>query len=159
MVDALVLVGSGLGGYTFSDDLAARWSAIGAAHEAGDLALVVELELQIWVDGVGRTPDAVDPGVRERVRAMNALAISRDAESVEPIPLEPPAAARLAYIHTPTLILVGDRDVADIQTIAALLAAGIPGARKEVLADTAHVPNMEQPDRFNQLVLDFLSGL
>ena len=39
------------------------------------------------------------------------------------------------------------------------LAAAIPGARKIVLPNTAHVPNMEQPEVFNQLVLDFLDTL
>lgn len=39
------------------------------------------------------------------------------------------------------------------------LAQGIHGARKVVIADAAHVPNMERPDQFNRTVLDFLAAL
>ncbi len=59
----------------------------------------------------------------------------------------------------PTLVLIGDQDVSAIQAIAEKLAATIPGARKIVLPNTAHVPNMEQPEEFNRLVLDFLDSL
>jgi pimeloyl-ACP methyl ester carboxylesterase len=38
------------------------------------------------------------------------------------------------------------------------LEAGIAGARRVVMEGTAHVPNMEQPGAFNQIVLDFLKG-
>jgi len=67
--------------------------------------------------------------------------------------------SRLAEITAPTMVMVGDQDVRDIQRIANLLAAYIPGARKVVIPDTAHHLNMERPDLFNQLVLDFLADL
>ena len=72
--------------------------------------------------------------------------------------LEPAASARLAEIHAPTLVIVGDQDISAIQAIANHLAAEIPGARKVVMPNTAHVPNMEQPEAFNQIVLDFLAA-
>jgi pimeloyl-ACP methyl ester carboxylesterase len=34
--------------------------------------------------------------------------------------------------------------------------AEIPNARLETIPDTAHVPNMERPQDFDRLVLDFL---
>ena len=74
-------------------------------------------------------------------------------------PLDPPAAGRLGEITVPTLVIVGDRDIPHIQQIADTLANGIAGARKVVMPNTAHVPNMEQPAAFNQLVLDFLAGV
>jgi pimeloyl-ACP methyl ester carboxylesterase len=39
------------------------------------------------------------------------------------------------------------------------LAAEIPGAKKVVMAGTAHHPFMEKPAEFNQIVLDFLASL
>jgi pimeloyl-ACP methyl ester carboxylesterase len=39
------------------------------------------------------------------------------------------------------------------------LEQGIPGARKVVMRDVAHVLNMEQPEEFNRIVLDFLGSL
>ena len=38
------------------------------------------------------------------------------------------------------------------------MADHIAGAQTVVLPDAAHMLNMEHPDDFNQLVLDFLSG-
>ncbi len=34
--------------------------------------------------------------------------------------------------------------------------AKIPHAKKAVIHDAAHLPNLEHPDQFNRLVLDFL---
>ena len=56
----------------------------------------------------------------------------------------------------PVLVVVGDLDQPAIQEVADQLAEGIAGARKEVIAGTAHAPNMEKPDEFNRLVLEFL---
>ncbi len=82
-----------------------------------------------------------------------------EPEHARPIPLDPPEIARLGEIRAPTLVIVGDEDLADIQRIADHLAANIPGARKAVMHGTAHVPNMEKPEEFNRLVLDFLRGV
>jgi pimeloyl-ACP methyl ester carboxylesterase len=39
------------------------------------------------------------------------------------------------------------------------MAATIPGARKVVVEGTAHFPNMERPDEFNRIVMEFLGKL
>ena len=49
-------------------------------------------------------------------------------------------------------------DVPDVLAQADLLHATIPGAQKALIPGVAHVPNMERPDHFNRLVLDFLSA-
>jgi pimeloyl-ACP methyl ester carboxylesterase len=51
---------------------------------------------------------------------------------------------------------VGDRDIPDMHEIADRLVQSAPSVRKAVLANAAHHPNMEHPDEFNRLVLDFL---
>jgi pimeloyl-ACP methyl ester carboxylesterase len=125
-------------------------------YEAGDIAGAVEYELRMWVDGPDRGPDAVDPEVRERVREMNAALFARDDEAGEEIPLDPPAAERLAEISAPTLILSGDKDVMDVRDAAGPLAAAIHDARLAVIPDAAHLPQMERPEVFNEIVLGFL---
>jgi len=77
----------------------------------------------------------------------------------DPPLLEPAAIFRLAEIHVPTLIVVGDGDVPDILVQADLLEQGIAGAQKVVIPGVAHVPNMERPQDFNRIVLNFLSPL
>ena len=163
MVSALIPVAAGISGEEGTPDPAmeARWQAISAASERGDLDAANELELQIWVDGFGRTAGPVDPAVREQVRVMNAAALAREgefaqAESVNR--LNPPAIGRLEEIAVPTLAIVGNCDVPDVITSAESLATRIPSAQKVVLPEVAHLPPMETPDEFNRLVLDFLRG-
>jgi 3-oxoadipate enol-lactonase len=161
-VDALVLVGSGLSGVTpdinaVPPHLARMWMDLEAAAKAGDRDRADELTIRIWVDGPNRTPDAVDPAARERVRQM--LRENRAAEPKEEgagIGLDPPALGRLHMIRVPTLVIVGDADEPMILDNADILARDIPGARKAVMHNTAHAPNMERPAEFNRIVLDFL---
>ena len=157
MVSALVLAAAGVGGSTPSSEVRAKWGEIGAALERRDLDGAVELGLRMWVDGPRRRADQVDPAVRERLRRMMAANFARP--EVEPRPLEPPAIERLGDIRVPTLVVVGDSDVPDIVEQADMLARGITGARKVVIPGVAHVPNLERPDDFNRLVLDFLGGV
>ena len=158
-VAALVLVGSGLGGYAHDSEEGQRFNTeIGAAVERGDLESAIELGTRLWVDGPSRPTARVDPTMRVHAKAMLAQAFSAP-DFVEPAPLEPPAAGRLAGIAAPTLVIVGQNDMEDIQRIARKLAAEIRGARLSRIDDAAHLPNMDHPAEFNTLVLDFLAAL
>jgi 3-oxoadipate enol-lactonase len=72
---------------------------------------------------------------------------------------EPPAAQRLEEITTPTLAVVGERDVPDFHAITGAMSQRIPGARKVVLPGVGHMSNMEDPHGFNEAVLSFLDRL
>lgn len=162
MVNALVLVAPGVNGYESPDeedeDETAMFKEIEAAFESNDLERAVELETRAWVDGPRRTPEQVDPVVRKRVYDMNLQNSRRVAGKELPgtQKLEPPAFGRLAEIRVPTLFIVGDGDLREQVTLVDTLATKIPGAQKAVMHGVAHVPNMERPAEFNQLVLDFL---
>jgi pimeloyl-ACP methyl ester carboxylesterase len=80
-------------------------------------------------------------------------------EVEEDQPLDPPAVGRLGEITAPTLIIVGEHDRPDTHKIAELLAAGIRRARLAVLPGCAHMPGMERPGLFNELVMDFLASV
>jgi pimeloyl-ACP methyl ester carboxylesterase len=157
-VSALVAVAARTG-TPVSPALRAGWQRVDELYEAGDIDGAVEYELRMWVDGPDRGPDAVDPEMRERVREMNAALFTRDDEAGEEIPLDPPVAGPLAEISAPTLILYGDKDVMDVRDAAAPLVNAIPGARLAVIQDAAHLPQMERPELFNEIVLGFLLGL
>jgi len=70
--------------------------------------------------------------------------------------LDPPLAGRLGEVRCPTLVLVGDHDVADMQAIAAHVAGSIDGARLVTVPRASHLPSLERPDEVNALVVDFL---
>ena len=158
-VSSLVLVGSGLPGHDWSDEMKATWEEEEAAFNAGDLDGAVEVTLRTWVDGPRRRPDDVDPAVRAKVAEMQKRALELYAEvgdAAEEELLVADVADRLGEIRTPTLVLVGAEDVPDILAIADKLANEIPGARRATIADTAHVPSLERPREFEQLVLGFI---
>ena len=67
-------------------------------------------------------------------------------------------AAGLGQVRARTLVIVSDLDAPMSISSGQALAAGIPGARRVLMEGTAHLPNVEQPERFNREVLAFLSG-
>jgi len=159
MVDALITVGAGLSGYEEEEpeELKAKFEKMEEAFRSGDIDRSVEISLQIWTDGPFRTPEQVNPLMREHVRAMTTHNFKRgDDEEVQPQRLEPPAANRLSEIHVPTLVIVGSEDVEYILSIADKLEKDIVGAKKVVIPHTAHHLNMEKPQKFNRVVIDFL---
>lgn len=158
-VKALVLVAAAIHGLRIEVEPLPQETALDAAEEAGDLALVSEIEVQIWIDG-GRAPDQVDPAVRDLVREMNLIALQNEVlELGEEMRLEPAAADRLSEITVPALVLIGDRDIPASMQRYEYLIRHIPHAQKATLTDAAHLPNMEHPDIFNRLVLTFLASL
>jgi pimeloyl-ACP methyl ester carboxylesterase len=80
-------------------------------------------------------------------------------EELDEQPLAPDVGSRLGEIRAPTLVIVGEEDADDIHVMADRLAREIPGARLERIADAAHVPNLERPAQFNELVLGFLAEI
>jgi pimeloyl-ACP methyl ester carboxylesterase len=64
---------------------------------------------------------------------------------------------RLVGIKIPTLVIVGDLDTPRTLAGADFIAKNIPNAKKIIMNGVAHLPNMEQPEEFNRLVLSFLA--
>jgi pimeloyl-ACP methyl ester carboxylesterase len=155
-VDRLVMVSPTVSGLRFDGPPPAQAAELEAAEEAGDLARVNELEMQIWVDGPHRRPDEVDSRVRALAREMNAIALANEG-AVEERPPAPPAAGRLAEVRAPVLIIAGELDQAKTRAAADFLAAHLPQARLELIPGAAHLPNIERPAEINRLLLSFLA--
>jgi len=62
-------------------------------------------------------------------------------------------------ITTPTLLIWGDRDQVVPLAVAQRLAARLPQARLVTFAGVGHCPMLEQADRFNDLVADWVDEL
>jgi pimeloyl-ACP methyl ester carboxylesterase len=157
---ALVLVGPTVGGFEPDVDSPEELDEMVAAEEADDLERLSELEVRVWVDGPYRDPGSVDPAVRDLVMEMNLIALKNEASGVgDERPPETPAVDMLSEIKVPTLLVVGDLDRPETVASADLLEERLPNARKVVMPGTAHLPNLERPDDFNQIVLGFLDEL
>ncbi|HVM99093.1 MAG TPA: alpha/beta hydrolase [Caulobacteraceae bacterium] len=68
------------------------------------------------------------------------------------------SAADLAKITTPVAIVDGDHDEAIKPEHTAYLARSIPGAKLVMLPNASHFAFLQQPQRFNVEMLDFLRG-
>jgi pimeloyl-ACP methyl ester carboxylesterase len=153
LVERLVLVASALGEWQWSEEAQAGFAEEEAAIERGDLDAAAEQQARMWL-----APDAT-PEVRRLTAAMTLrsyeqqLPMEDQARATWP---ESPAAGRLDEIRVPTLVVVGNEDLADIKAIAAELAAGIPGARLETVEGAGHLPSLERPNELNRLLLEFL---
>jgi pimeloyl-ACP methyl ester carboxylesterase len=163
LVERLVLLAPGFPGWEWAEETRAGWAAEEAAYETGDFEAAAEESVRLWVDGPDRSPEQVDADMRAAVAAMvlrsyemqgDAWESGADEEEV----LDPPVGGRLGEIRCPTLVLVGEHDVADMRAIAAHLAESIEDVRLVTVAGASHLPSLERPDEVNKLLLDFLGA-
>jgi 3-oxoadipate enol-lactonase len=162
LVERLVAIAPGLPGWEWSPETRAGWTAEETAYDSGDLEGAAEASLRMWVDGPQRAPEEIDPVIRSAVgemvlRSYKMQAHGWEAGAREEDVLDPPVNLRLHEIRCPTLVIVGDKEVADMRSIAAHVANSIDGARLAEVADAAHLPSLERPDEVNALLLAFLS--
>ncbi len=153
LVKALVLAAPGLSGYEWSPEYMDQIAVIfSAADQSGPLQAVEE-----WLRHPHMLPAMENPALSERIRRMNIDNANLWVQRLPEQPLDPPAMKRLKDLVMHTQIIVGDRDVPDIHTIADLLVVNIASARKVVIHGAGHIVSMEKPDEFNKTVFDFLN--
>jgi L-proline amide hydrolase len=64
----------------------------------------------------------------------------------------------LPHISTPTLVISGRHDEATPVTVRPY-ADLIPDVRWEILEESSHLPHLEEPERFREIMIDFLGSL
>jgi len=150
-VEALVLCAPGLRGFPSNpgEQLKTAYGAIYRDEPEG-IGLLLDT-------GLG----AVTPEARSKMQVMLTENIRRalraDGKLVQwPMP---PTVERLTQIKAPTLVFIGTNDEADLIAVADLLAQKIPSATKVVLPAAKHHLNLDQPQKFEQHVRDFLARL
>ena len=152
-VRSLTLADSALDGHIWTADWSRRWRSMSDAAKNGDLKGAKEL----WREHILFAPANETAQVADALRAM----IERYSgwHLVHPDPgtaPRRPVAETLASISIPSLVLVGELDLPDFQSIARRLGEELPAAELQTLAGAGHMSNMEAPLRFNELVLEFL---
>lgn len=159
-VKALVMVDSAPSGLELDVPTPAKFAEAEKAFESGDLDLLAEIETQIWFDGMGRTPEQVNDTMRKLLYEMNRLALSHEVKGLgKRLPnTETPAFDRLERLGMPVLIIVGSHDTPYILAAADYMKEKIKSADKITIEDAAHLPNMDQPQEFQNIVEQFLSS-
>lgn len=154
-VRSLVVAAGGIGGYESPAEASASvWEEPERYLEARDWDAIAEWETAYWADGPGQPKDRV-PEVRARVHEWVLTNYRAEKEEGEPQPLRPPAIERLGDLRAPLLVLAGTLDDPGTLDSSRHLAQLVPGARLEEL-ETAHMINLEAPERFNRVLREFL---
>lgn len=159
-VKALILGAPSISGDSPSQRVRDFWEQEEAAVEAGNLEEATALNVRLWVDGPHREAAEVDPAVRQQVYEMQ-LNIFQKAfpEALEEVGLEPPAIGRLSELALPVQVMVGSLDLEEKVDLAHRLVGQISNSKLVIMPDVAHMLNMENPELFNQHVLDFLKAI
>jgi 3-oxoadipate enol-lactonase len=153
-VAALVLVSANP--FSWSDEVKAIGAREDELFEAGRFDEAAELMVASWLAGPHRDPAAVDPTLRERMHEMQvgAYELQRGVDaSVKRDEID------LSRIAQPTLLVRGALDFEDVAQASARFLDELPSAREVVFDDCAHLPALEQPERFARVVLEFLEDV
>lgn len=154
---ALVLAAPGVSGYSFDSPECQEFNKkYMAAYQSKSFEKIAEAFLQGWTDGPYRKASEVDPDVRKKTRQMALDHERHSGSGVRMGELDPPALHRLDEIEVPALAIVGDLDMPDIIDIVNRVDKHAKNSQKEIINGAAHMVNMEKPEEFNKLVLDFL---
>ena len=71
----------------------------------------------------------------------------------------PDSTSLLQNLEIPTLIVVGEEDMASPPDEVQSMAQHIPGAQFTIIPRAGHVSNLEQPETFNQTLKQFFERL
>lgn len=155
-ISKLVLVGPAVSGAEFGPKYPELWREMSEAEKTHDVDAMIRADMRVWLDGPRRRSGYVKEPLRTLFFDMGKTSFANDFESAPIENVEPPAAERLHEISAPTLVMVGDEDAPPIFDAVELLMEKVPHARKVVIHDAAHLPNLEHPEEFNRAVLGFL---
>ncbi len=102
--------------------------------------------------------DRIDDPVLKRVAYEMAEETGRDAfvRQQRALKARPDSRPDLPTISCPTLVLVGDGDVLTPPELSEEIAAAIPRARLNVVADCGHLSTWERPEAVNAALIDWL---
>jgi pimeloyl-ACP methyl ester carboxylesterase len=147
-VDRLVLVGPAISGLRYSQYFARRVGEYVRQLQQGDIEGAIRGN---WIFAPGHEDAVAKAAALIRANPQNLMyhGMARIA---------PPAKPRLSSLQMPTLVLIGDYDVADNEGEAAVAEAIIPHAYRIVVPDTGHLMYLEHPDVFARLVEQFVDA-
>lgn len=159
-VIAIIPVSSGVSGYVPVDSVWINFNRdLNRAFQNDNVESALEIMLRTWTDGPKRTPEQMDKTIREKVKMMLRNTYDKWDSRVKLQKLNPPAIDRLSEIKVPVLTIYGDIDVQGIIDLADKIVKEIPGAKKSVISNAAHMVSMEFPKEFNEIVENFLETI
>ena len=90
---------------------------------------------------------------REAFLKTDARVIEAACDALAGLNLRP----QLSHVKIPVLVLVGEHDEATPPPMSRELAAGLPNARLKIIPGCAHVPQLQAPRLFLDVIGDFIA--
>lgn len=135
---------------------AGRFNMAQSAYTQGSGAIAdVMLSKLLCPASLHTRPELVQQ-VRGMITAMTLGGIAGDLMGMAD---RPDSVSLLSTIACPTLIIVGELDLATPPSDARVMSEQIPGAQLKIIPGAAHLPNLEQPEAFNDAVRSFLASI
>jgi len=160
-VNKAFLISAGVNGYEKIqpiDSISMDWyNQFSKALQNGDTVKAAIEFTKAWAEGIYRAKDSLKAPVSRYV--YNTTLANLRLHKMQGWPAlktNPPAVEKIASVHLPVLIIEGDKDLPYIAVTSKYLEQNIPGAKRVVIKDVAHMLNMEKPAELNRLMLDFL---
>lgn len=108
--------------------------------------------------GAGFLADARSgPIVDEWTAALSRCDRGAIRRAVLAVADRPSILGEISAIAAPTLVVVGEHDVATPPDRSRTIVGSIPGSRLEIVADCGHSSTVEQPEALTTLITDFLA--
>lgn len=159
-VTGVVTIGSGPSGFPeveLTDVEDAAFDQVDEAFTAKDWHRLARLEVALWAIGPLRRDHDLDPEFVSLAYELNRVNVVHAEEKPVRIPLEPPAFDRLVDIEVPTLVTVGAFDITPVLAQYEYLLSALPNARGVTFREAGHLPSVERPAEFEQVLVDWLS--
>lgn len=135
---------------------AGRFAMAQTVHQEGPAAVAaLMLPKLLSPPSLKDRPDLVET-VRRIITANQASGIAGDLMGMA---LRPDSTPQLKEIGCPTLVIVGEHDIATPPEDARFMADQIPNARLQVIPSAGHLSNLEQPEPFTDAIRSFLKTL
>jgi pimeloyl-ACP methyl ester carboxylesterase len=122
--------------------------------QAGRYNEIADLSMPRYVHKNRLNDTGITGVVRQMVAETGPDAFIRQLKAIMSRPDSRPM---LPNIRCPTLVLVGDADVATPPDLSREMAAGIPGAKLVVVPNCAHLSTLEQPEAVNAALAEWLT--
>jgi len=152
MTQALFLIGPVVHGMASSDYFNERGNQNSAPSGHGDMEATARNWSRDRFLVAGDDPRARKQLYDTLVQNPQNLKVAGELE-IRP---SPPTVMRLSQIRVPTLVVVGDADIADVFAYSGAVEAAVPLASFEVWKDTGHLIQIQRPaelvSRFNRFV-------
>jgi pimeloyl-ACP methyl ester carboxylesterase len=137
-----------------SEQTAGRHTQIAMA-QSGRYGEIPDLAIPRYLNAKHQRDDRLTAIVRQMIAETGPEAFVRQQQAIMSRSDSRPL---LAWIRCPTLVVVGDADVATPPELNKEIADGIPGAKIVTIQDSGHLTTIEQPDAVNAALTEWLSA-